>query len=203
MRRIAAEAGYSTMGVYSRFGGKDGIVEELFVDGFRRLRATMDGAVREDAQHSLAECGLAYRRFGVANPTQYQVMFERVVPGFVPSAAAQLEGMATFGALVARVEASIAAGVLAPGDATEVAHRLWAASHGWVSLQIHDLGWLGDDQERAYAAAMDALVAGMAGPNHRPGGARRRDGSMGAAPVSRRGARTAAPSARRASPRPR
>ena len=203
------------MGVYSRFGGKDGIVEELFVDGFRRLRAAMDAVVGDDAQHSLAECGLAYRRFGIANPTQYQVMFERVVPGFVPSDAAQLEGMATFGALVARVESSIAAGVLSPGDAAELAHRLWAASHGWVSLQIHDLGWLGDDQELAYAAAMDALVAGMAGPNHRPGGMGRTgrlggmgrpDGSAGAArrgPVNRRGTRTAAPSVRRAPPHPR
>ena len=37
VRRIAAAAGMSTMNVYSRFGGKDGVLDELFIDGFRRL----------------------------------------------------------------------------------------------------------------------------------------------------------------------
>ena len=37
MRRIAAAAGCSTMGLYSRFGGKDGVVDELYAEGFERL----------------------------------------------------------------------------------------------------------------------------------------------------------------------
>ncbi|MGZ4674264.1 MAG: TetR/AcrR family transcriptional regulator, partial [Ilumatobacteraceae bacterium] len=37
VRRIATAAGVSTMNVYSRFGGKDGVVEHLFVEGFHRL----------------------------------------------------------------------------------------------------------------------------------------------------------------------
>ena len=36
VRRIAATAGCSTMGLYSRFGGKDGVVERLWLDGFAR-----------------------------------------------------------------------------------------------------------------------------------------------------------------------
>ena len=36
VRRIATEAGMSTMNVYSRFGGKDGVIDELFIDGFER-----------------------------------------------------------------------------------------------------------------------------------------------------------------------
>ena len=167
VRRIAAEAGCSTMGVYSRFGGKDGIVEELFLDGFRGLRAAMEAADDPDAQLALQACGLAYRRFGLDHPTEYQVMFERAVPGFVPSDVGHLEGIATFGTLVAKVQRAVAAGVLAAGDPTELAHRFWAASHGWVSLELHGMGWLGDTQERAYADAMASLVAGMAGPNHR------------------------------------
>ena len=37
VRRIATAAGCSTMGLYSRFGGKDGVVDELYVEGFERL----------------------------------------------------------------------------------------------------------------------------------------------------------------------
>ena len=46
VRRIAAAAGMSTMNVYSRFGGKDGVLDELFVDGFRRLAETMEASPR-------------------------------------------------------------------------------------------------------------------------------------------------------------
>src|SRR5688500_17526276 len=48
VRRIAAEAGVSTMNVYSRFGGKDGIVEHLFIEGFSRLRDAQDVGVTDD-----------------------------------------------------------------------------------------------------------------------------------------------------------
>jgi hypothetical protein len=143
-------------------------------------------------------------------------MFEGVVPGFVPSDDAHLEGIATFGTLVAKVQRAVAAGVLAPGDATELAHRFWAASHGWVSLEIHGLGWLGDAQEQAYAQAMDSLVAGMAGPAHRRDAgaagpatttARRRPRStprpVGSEAVSAPATRPAEPSARRRPPRQR
>ncbi|MEY2552238.1 MAG: hypothetical protein QOC57_98, partial [Ilumatobacteraceae bacterium] len=37
VRGIANAAGVSTMNVYSRFGSKDGVVDHLFVEGFRRL----------------------------------------------------------------------------------------------------------------------------------------------------------------------
>ena len=43
VRRIAAAAGCSTMGLYSRFGGKDGVVDELFAEGFEHLCAAMQG----------------------------------------------------------------------------------------------------------------------------------------------------------------
>src|SRR3954467_13282778 len=41
VRRIAAAAGCSTMGLYSRFGGKDGVVDELYAEGFVRLIGAM------------------------------------------------------------------------------------------------------------------------------------------------------------------
>src|SRR4249919_2191468 len=41
VRRIAAAAGCSTMGLYSRFGGKDGVVDELYAEGFERLTEAM------------------------------------------------------------------------------------------------------------------------------------------------------------------
>ena len=48
VRRIAGEAGMSTMNVYSRFGGKDGVIDELYADGYRRLVADIDAVPSTD-----------------------------------------------------------------------------------------------------------------------------------------------------------
>ena len=42
VRAIAAKAGCSTMVVYSQFGGKNGIVDALYIDGFQRLAREMN-----------------------------------------------------------------------------------------------------------------------------------------------------------------
>ena len=140
VRRIAAEAGCSTMGVYSRFGGKDGIVEALFVEGFQGLAAAMDAVPStDDVMADLLACGVAYRRFALAHPTSYTVMFERAVPGYEPSEAAGTIALGTFERLVRRVERAVAAGCLEDGDTIETTMRVWALSHGWVSLEIHGM----------------------------------------------------------------
>ena len=58
------------MNVYSRFGGKDGVLDELFIDGFRRL-AAHDGATRRAATTRWTTCGSAgpcYRQFAREQP---------------------------------------------------------------------------------------------------------------------------------------
>ncbi len=47
VRRIATEAGCSTMGLYSRFGGKDGVVDQLYVQGFDQLCDAMSAAPQD------------------------------------------------------------------------------------------------------------------------------------------------------------
>ncbi len=86
VRRIAAEAGVSTMGVYSRFGGKDGVVDALLREGFDDLSRAMDGVGEtDDPLADLRRCCRAYREFGISNATRYRLMFEGTVPDFVPS----------------------------------------------------------------------------------------------------------------------
>ena len=69
VRRIANEAGVSTMNVYSRFGGKDGVVEHLFVEGFRLLGEGMRSIVDSgDPVADMVSCGMAYRQFAIEQP---------------------------------------------------------------------------------------------------------------------------------------
>ena len=63
VRRIAAEAGVSTMGVYSRFGGKEGVIDALLRDGFQALADAMAAAM-EVPLHRFRVPGLVARLAG-------------------------------------------------------------------------------------------------------------------------------------------
>jgi AcrR family transcriptional regulator len=161
VRRIATEAGVSTMNVYSRFGGKDGIVDELFIEGFERLAEGMD-RVRstKDPLADLRRCGEAYRRFALEHPTAYSVMFDGVVPDHHPSERAQEVALGTLGLLVERVQRVVDAGQFV-GDAEQIAVVIWAANHGVVSLERKQ-GPPGIDWPAVHRAALSALARGYA-----------------------------------------
>jgi AcrR family transcriptional regulator len=165
VRRIASKAGVSTMNVYSRFGGKDGVVDELYTDGFRRLQASMeDVPTSDDALGDLRRCGEGYRRFALDNPTYYAVMFERSIPDFEPSDAAVEVATESFGVLAHRLERAMDAGVLRRADPLEAAASVWATCHGLVSLEIAGKHPDGFEWDPIFRRTMDALLIGLGAP---------------------------------------
>jgi AcrR family transcriptional regulator len=136
MRRIAAEAGCSTSVLYTMFGGKRGVAEGLWREGFDRLRQAMERADGDDPLARLAAIGQAYRVNALANRAYYAVMFQRPIPGFEPSAEAYAESLRPLHILVDAVAGCIAAGIFRPADPAHVAGVLWAAAHGAVSLEL-------------------------------------------------------------------
>jgi AcrR family transcriptional regulator len=162
VRGVAARAGMSTMNVYSRFGGKDGLVDELFSDGFRRLQDAMRG-VRDtdDPLADLRSCGVAYRRFARENPTYYAVMFQRPVPEFEPSIEAQDVASGALDILARRLGRAMDAGALTPADPLATAASVWATCHGLVSLELADGRPHGLDWELVYERTVEALLRGL------------------------------------------
>ncbi|AZS75510.1 TetR/AcrR family transcriptional regulator [Streptomyces lydicus] len=137
MRRIATEVGSSTKVLYTMFGGKEGLADALYREGFARLRRAQERVpAAADPLTRLSNLGAAYREHALAEPAYYRVMFEQAVPGFRPSAEALAVAETAFEASTAAVAACIDSGVFRPGDAQEIAKILWAASHGAVSLEI-------------------------------------------------------------------
>jgi AcrR family transcriptional regulator len=165
VRRIAAAAGMSTMNVYSRFGGKDGVLDELFTDGFHRLGEAMrEDPDSDDPLADLHRCSRTYRRFARENPTYYSLMFDRVVADFVPSEAAQAVAVGTLQQLQRRVERAIASGVIRDGDSFAIATALWACEHGLVSLEARtsEGQHMAFDWDRVYELTTEALLRGLA-----------------------------------------
>ncbi|MEI7547689.1 MAG: TetR/AcrR family transcriptional regulator, partial [Actinomycetota bacterium] len=136
VRAIAAAAGASTMNVYSRFGGKDGVVEQLYLKGFELLAEGMRGAgTTADPLADLHRCGQAYRRFALQHSTLYAVMFSRAVPDYEPTDSAKAFGMRTLDDLADRLQRAMDAGLLRPIDADHAAAIVWSTCHGVMSLE--------------------------------------------------------------------
>ena len=141
VRAIAAEAGCSTTGVYTYFGGKHGLVEAIYVEGFHSFGETLAASY---AEHDLIGAGRAYRRWALDHPTHYLVMFGRAVPDFVPGEAATITSQLAFQDLVDAVAASGAS------DPVGTAYRLFATVHGYVMLELVGMGPVESAQLEAY-----------------------------------------------------
>jgi hypothetical protein len=123
----------------------------------------------------LRRLGVAYRRFAVANPALYSLMFERVV-GFDPAPELRAEVLeTTFSPILEAVRVAMDRGAIRAESTLVAAYTLWAAAHGAVSLELtHSApqplsGWLferRDTGEDIFRQAIDTALRGLkpAGP---------------------------------------
>ena len=163
VRAIASAAGTSTMNVYSRFGGKDGVVEHLWLQGFDLLAEAMEGSgTTDDPLADLQRCGQAYRRFALEHSTLYTVMFTGVVPDFEPSDSAKMHGLRTLSLLAQRLRRAMDAGLLRQGDADHLAAVVWSTCHGVMSLELTHAERTGIDWSQVFTDATGAVLKGLA-----------------------------------------
>jgi AcrR family transcriptional regulator len=153
LRRIAADAGGSTQIVYTLFGGKPGLADALYAEGFRRLAAAMKLALSlappSGDPERLVAVGYAYRAFARSEPAFFAVMFGRAIPDFTPLRTTRTYGReCTFGQVVAEVQACLDAGTLVGGSAEDLARLCWLTAHGLSSLEVS--GLLGGEDPEAF-----------------------------------------------------
>jgi AcrR family transcriptional regulator len=162
VRAVAAEAGIALGGVYSRLGGKDGLVDALLIRGFGRLTAALEAASGPDPLERLRDCGHRYRAFGLANPHFYAIMFEGAIPREQAAEPPEVteQAAAAFMALVHAVELAAAAAAIIAPDPTEVAQQLWNAVHGAVALELKGL-ILTPDPAVTYESFLGTLIRGL------------------------------------------
>ncbi len=149
------------MAIYTLFGGKEGVIHALYLDGFERLRERLEAVPRTDEPLvDLEALGWAYRANALANRDLYAVMYGHLASGFSPPPESVDRTKRSFRVLVEAVGRCLAAGILRPVDPVEVADVLWAAAHGMVSLEL--AGYYPDEDVATgrYHAVLVAVVSG-------------------------------------------
>jgi AcrR family transcriptional regulator len=136
-RRLADDAGTSTMAIYTHFGGMDGVRHAVRREGFARLTNRLQQLTEtKDPVADLALLGLVYVDHATVEPDLYRVMFIEPLQDRVDAEI----GWDTFAALVQGVERCIAARRFTRGgEAETLARQLWALAHGSVSLHLAGL----------------------------------------------------------------
>ncbi len=164
VRRVAQLADASTMGIYSSFGSRLGMLEAVYRRGFELLRDELATVPPGPAAARILGLARAYRRFALDNPALYALMFERPLPDFDPSTALRSQMLgATFDLLTGEVAR------LHDGDPVRPAYLIWTAVHGLTSLELtHAVrsplpGWFVDSPEAGEAVLDDGVRAVLAG----------------------------------------
>ncbi len=145
----------------------DGLLLAVLQRAFDGLRDAVSVPTTIPAGERLAESGRGYRRFGLANPTTYGLMFNRA-DALVDAEALADHAAPAFEALVDTVADGQRLGTVRPGDPAELARQIWSAVHGAVSLELMQQPVGSEDADRSYEALLAMIERGIA-----PDGARR------------------------------
>ncbi len=153
VRHISEEAGCSTTGIYTNFGGKNGLIEAIFLDGFESFDRALKPAYDDD---DLLRAGTQYRQWALTNRMHYLVMFGYAVPDFEPSDMAMERAFGSFMALVNAVERR---GV---EDPMSQAYHIYACVHGYVMLELVGMGPPdSEDLSEVYQSGLQRALAGL------------------------------------------
>jgi AcrR family transcriptional regulator len=112
----------------------------------------------EDSLDDIVRLGQAYRRSALSDPHVFGMMFagETLLPA---AAEARTAAGTALGPLREFVERAVQSKALrADTDPAAASLTLWAAVHGWVSLQVR--GFLPPGAERSFENALRAVLDG-------------------------------------------
>jgi AcrR family transcriptional regulator len=88
LHALAREVGIRQPSLYGYFDSKDALYDAMFADGNRQLIEHLDALkVPRDARGALKQWLRAFAGFALEDPARYELLFQRHLPSFTPSAA--------------------------------------------------------------------------------------------------------------------
>ncbi len=136
---IARRLGMRPPSLYTYFDSKHAIYDELFRRGFLEFGRYLDERPHQDGplRDNLRSVITAYMRFAQENPELYQLMFQRPVPGFEPSAESMAVSLNSLETARAQFAPIFNSGELQTNLPFEQARDLFIAlQHGLTELHL-------------------------------------------------------------------
>lgn len=146
-RTVAAEAGMSTMVVYSHFGGIPELIRAVVDYGFSEMeRAFSEASITDDPVADLFSMALETREMARANPHLYDLMFglsTRATYRPTPGKDVRRSGhspafQAAYSHLTDACSRLVKSGRVGAIDPKVVAAALWSFVHGYITLELGD-----------------------------------------------------------------
>lgn len=135
VRRVAEEAGCTTMQVYSRYGGKDGLLQALFDEGFEALASAQSTVpIALPPAERVRRLCREYLRIAAERPHHYALMLGSHSGVFEPPEESRVKALATLTHLIEAVRRALPTTPDRNRRAHEVAHQILALCHGWATL---------------------------------------------------------------------
>jgi len=157
LRDLGARVGMRAQSLYSYFDSKFAIYDAMFAEGNALLlERTSSLPSPRDPDAGLRAGARVFFTFCVEDPARYQLLFQRTIPGFEPSAESY--------AIAGKVLEAATARLHAAGITTDRGRDLWTALlNGFADQQIaNDPG--GDRWGRLLDDAIDMFLAHLRGP---------------------------------------
>ncbi|OPZ87816.1 MAG: HTH-type transcriptional regulator AcrR [bacterium ADurb.Bin425] len=164
LRKLAEEVGASTMVVYTAFGSKEGLLDELWKEGFKRLWEVEEEALKEgDPLKRLRALGAAYRQNALRNPSFYKLVFGgRLSLGNLSQEMDAQQSYETFMVLVQTISDCQKAGLLSSKlNDIEIAAMFWSTAHGAISLELSGMLSKWTNPQEIYNLNFDNLLRGL------------------------------------------
>ncbi|MFH8464574.1 TetR/AcrR family transcriptional regulator [Streptomyces sp. NPDC017991] len=161
VRAVAREAEVAPMGVYNRFGNKEGLLGALAVRALNDLWLAVEVDRSPDPELRFRQACDGYRHFALAHPQRYALIFGGGGPVARTGSEASVYGHAVFEVLIELVQDL--AGRRTPegfADSGEAAQVVWTALHGAVHLELGGIGQVSGSQD-TYRRLIDLLVRAL------------------------------------------
>jgi AcrR family transcriptional regulator len=166
VRRVAEAVNASTKTIYTHFGGKDGLLEALYLHSFAGLaRAFQSHGDKSDPTLRVEGMISAYRAFALGEPALYNVMFGDLGRAWEAPLESRRQAWTTFETM--REAVRLCVGPRRATEAGRITYLLWATMHGVLSLEMRKLIGGADDGEQIYHLAVNAVreAHGLARPS--------------------------------------
>ena len=137
VRAIAGRAEMSTIGIYSHFKGKQGILDALYTQAAELASTAMDVPFEAmTPRAALVKAADNYVSMSETHEAHYRLFFGESDPGYSPSDAAQAVGFEAFAKLL-KLTAFVLPAETDAEQCRETALGTWALMHGFFGIRHH------------------------------------------------------------------